>query len=104
MVLNTKAARRTAVSCVFAVLVTRRARRSSSFVVRSRWLILQNSFPDLNPQERVWKAVRRQISHNHLEVRLLELADRFFNMLNTSTFNNTFLDRYVFTAICPLFK
>lgn len=59
--------------------------------------------PDLNPQEHVWKAVRKQVCHNHLEARLPELADRFLNTLNSSIFNDTFLTRYGYTAICPLF-
>ena len=28
--------------------------------------------PDLNPQEQVWKTVRTEVSHNHLEARLPE--------------------------------
>jgi transposase len=59
--------------------------------------------PDLNPQEHVWKAVRKQVSHNHLEARLPQLADRFLNKLNSSIFKDTFLDRYGYTSICPLF-
>jgi len=60
--------------------------------------------PDLNPQEHVWKAVRRQVSHNHLEVRLPELADHFLNKLNSSTFISSFLDKYGYTAIHPMFN
>jgi len=59
--------------------------------------------PDLNPQEQVWKAVRKEVSHNHLEVKLSKLADRFLNKLNSSTFKSSFLDRYGFTAICSMF-
>ena len=59
--------------------------------------------PDLNPQEHVWKTVRKQVSHNHLETRLPELADRFLNKLNSSIFKDTFLQRYGYTAICPMF-
>jgi transposase len=59
--------------------------------------------PDLNPQEHVWKAVRKTVSHNHLEARLPELADRFLNKLNSSFFKDTFLQRYGFTSICPMF-
>lgn len=59
--------------------------------------------PDLNPQEHVWKAVRKVVSHNHLEVRLPELADRFLNKLNTSTFVSSFLDKYGYSAIRPMF-
>jgi len=59
--------------------------------------------PDLNPQEHIWKAVRKKVSHNHLEARLPALADRFLDTLNSSTFTSSFLDKYGFTAICPMF-
>ena len=59
--------------------------------------------PELNPQEHVWKAVRKTVSPNHLEVRLPDLADRFLSKLNSSTFGSSFLDKYGFTAICPMF-
>lgn len=60
--------------------------------------------PELNPQEHVWKAVRKTVSHNHLEARLPDLADRFLNKLNSSTFDSSFLDKYGYTAICPMFN
>jgi len=60
--------------------------------------------PDLNPQEQVWKAARKDVSHNHLEVRLPELADRFLKKLNSSTFKCSFLEKYGYTAICPIFN
>jgi len=50
--------------------------------------------PDLNPQEHVWKAVRKKVSHNHLEARLPVLADRFLTKLNPGIFKDTFLIRY----------
>ncbi len=59
--------------------------------------------PDLNPQEHVWKSVRKDVSHNHLEVRLPELADRFLNKLNSSTFKSSFLNKYGYSAIRPMF-
>jgi len=59
--------------------------------------------PDLNPQEHVWKAARKEVSHNHLEARLPELADRFLHKLNSGIFKDTFLDRYGYNPICPLF-
>ena len=59
--------------------------------------------PDLNPQEHVWKAVRKAVSHNHLEPRLPDLAGRFEKKLNTTTFKSSFLDRYGYTAIYPMF-
>ena len=60
--------------------------------------------PDLNPQEHVWKAVRKEVSHNHLEARLPELAEHFLNQLNSSSFQDTFLDRYGYTAIGTMFN
>jgi len=60
--------------------------------------------PDLNPQEHVWKAVRKQVSHNHSESMLPELADRFLSKLTSTTFKSSFLDTYGYSAICPLFK
>ena len=60
--------------------------------------------PELNPQEHVWKAVRRTVSHNHLETRLPQLAERFLDKLNSSIFTSSFLDKYGYTAICPMFN
>ncbi len=60
--------------------------------------------PDLNPQEHVWKAVRKKVSHNHLEQQLPKLAERFLTELNSSIFTDTFLDRYGYNAICPMFS
>lgn len=59
--------------------------------------------PDLNPQEHVWKATRKEVSHNHLEVKLPQLADRFLHKLNSTTFISSFLDTYGYSAICPMF-
>jgi transposase len=60
--------------------------------------------PDLNPQEHVWKATRRAISHNHTMPRLAELADRFEQHLSSTTFASSFLDHYGFNIISPMFK
>jgi transposase len=60
--------------------------------------------PDLNPQEHVWKAVRKDVSHNHLEARLPDLADRFSNKLNSGTFESSFLDKYGYNPVCPMFN
>jgi transposase len=59
--------------------------------------------PDLNPQEQVWKATRKAISHNHLEPRLPELAERFERHLNSNYFASSFLHRYGYTAVRPMF-
>ena len=60
--------------------------------------------PDLNPQEHVWKATRRAISHNHTTRRLPELADKFESYLQSNTFESSLLDRYGFNSICAMFK
>ena len=59
--------------------------------------------PDLNPQEQVWKATRRAVSHNHTHKRLSELADRFEEHLKSHTFESSFLDRYDYQRIRPMF-
>jgi transposase len=59
--------------------------------------------PDLNPQEHVWKAVRKEVSHNHLEAKLPQLADRFLSKLDSSSFRSSFLEKYGYSAICPRF-
>ena len=60
--------------------------------------------PDLNPQEHVWKAARCAVSHNHMTPRLPALADKFESYLKANTFRSSFLDRYGFNSICPMFK
>ena len=58
---------------------------------------------DLNLQEHVWKAVRKEVNHNHLDTKLPKLADRFLDKLNSATFKSTFLEKYGYSAICPRF-
>jgi transposase len=60
--------------------------------------------PDFNPQEQVWKATRRAVSHNHTVPRLPELADRFEHHLTSTIFESSFLDHYGFNAISPMFN
>jgi transposase len=59
--------------------------------------------PDLNPQEHVWKATRKTISHNHSIPSLPALADKFEHFLITTTFSTSFLDRFGYTPIYPMF-
>jgi len=59
--------------------------------------------PALNPQERVWKAVRRDISHNHAQAHLNSLADQVECYLNDNLFASTFLDEYGYNAVRPIF-
>jgi hypothetical protein len=47
---------------------------------------------------------RTSYTNLHLEAPLPELADHFLNKLNSSIFKDTFLERYGYTAICPMFN
>jgi transposase len=60
--------------------------------------------PDLNPQEHVWKATRKAISHNHTIPKLPDLADRFEQYLTANTFKSPFLDRYGLDGLRPMFS
>ena len=57
--------------------------------------------PDLNPQEHVWKATRRAVSHNHTQRRLPDLAKRFEAHLTNTTFQSSFLERYGWNLVYP---
>ena len=57
--------------------------------------------PELNPQEHVWRATRRQVSHNHTQRRLPDLAERFKHHLDKTTFHSSFLDQYGWNIVCP---
>jgi transposase len=59
--------------------------------------------PDLNPQEHVWRATRRAVSHNHTQSRLPDLARQFKEHLVSSTFESSFLDKYGWSLVCPGF-
>ena len=59
--------------------------------------------PDLNPQEHVWKAARNAASHNHTMASLPKLADQFEEFLRNTTFPCSFLDRFGYTTIYPMF-
>jgi hypothetical protein len=45
----------------------------------------------------------KAVSHNHIEPRFAELANRFEKHLTSTAFKSTFLDRYGYSAICPMF-
>lgn len=55
--------------------------------------------PDLNPQEHVWKAARRAVSHNHAEPTLTTLAARFRTHLTTTRFASSFLEQYGWNVV-----
>ena len=60
--------------------------------------------PELNPQEHVWKEVRKAISHNHTEKKLPELAEKFLSKLNSDTYKSAFPDQYGATSVLTMFK
>lgn len=59
--------------------------------------------PELNPQAHVWKAARRNRSHNHMLAQLKPLADQVESYLNLNTFESSFLDDYGYNAVRPMF-
>ncbi len=70
---------------------------------RLELMLFPTAAPDLNPQEHVWKATRRAVSHNHTHRRLPDLAQRFEHHLTATTFTTSFLDRYGWNLVCPMF-
>lgn len=70
---------------------------------RLQLICFPTASPDLNPQEHVWKAARKAVSHNHTISSLPELADRFEEFLTNTAFPSSFLERFGYTAICPMF-
>lgn len=60
--------------------------------------------PDLNPQEQVWKATRRAVSHHHLVEKLPDLANRFERHLLDNTFHSSLLDDPIFQMVCAMSK
>lgn len=70
---------------------------------RLKLVVFPTASPDLNPQEQVWKATRRAVSHNHTQPRLPDLAARFKAHLTNTTFHSSFLDRYGWNLVCPRF-
>jgi transposase len=60
--------------------------------------------PDLNPQEHVWKATRKAVSHNHATKKLDKLADDFEDHLTSETFPCSLLEKHTYSYICMLSK
>lgn len=60
--------------------------------------------PDLNPQEHVWKAVRRLIEHNHTLDRIRDLADAFERELCSRRFSSSFFVTYGGELVCPFLE
>ncbi|NJM06914.1 IS630 family transposase [Candidatus Gracilibacteria bacterium] len=60
--------------------------------------------PDLNPQEHVWKAVRRTVHHNHAHPDLVSLAAAFRHELETRRFPSSFVVKYGGTLVCPFLE
>ena len=60
--------------------------------------------PDCNPQEHVWKQVRRAIEHNHAYRNIAELTAAFLHEMTTRTFPSSFFTKYGGTVICPFLE
>ena len=69
---------------------------------RLQIIVFPTAAPDLNPQEQVWKATRRAVSHNHSQRRLPDLAQRFEHHLTSTLFDSSFLHRYGWNIVCPI--
>jgi len=59
--------------------------------------------PELNPQERVWKATRCAVSHNHQIGKLSSLADEFEAHLKENTFPTSTLKFHGYLSLRPMF-
>ena len=51
-----------------------------------------------------WNLTREKVSHNHLVPKLNLLAEAFEDHLVNTVFKSTFLDKYGYSAICPMFS
>lgn len=68
--------------------------------------------PELNPQEKVWKAAReavshnhtQAVSHNHTQAKLQELAQTFEAHLETTRFPCSLLEKHGYSELCAMFK
>lgn len=67
-------------------------------------MLFPTASPELNPQEHVWKAARKAVSHNHVIGRLPDLADQFERHLRQTTFYSSFLDKYGYNYVRPIFN
>ncbi len=70
---------------------------------RLETIFFPTASPDLNPQEHVWKAARKAVSHNHDFTSLPVLAGMFETFLCDTLFPSSFLDRFGYTTIYPMF-
>ena len=61
---------------------------------RLQLVVFPTAAPDLNPQEHIWKATRRAVSHNHSQSRLAGLAQHFEDHLQDTMFHSSFLEQY----------
>jgi len=60
--------------------------------------------PELNPQEKVWKAAREAVSHNHTKTKLPPLAAAFERHLTTARFPCSLLEKHGYGTLCAMFK
>lgn len=57
--------------------------------------------PDLDPQEHVWKLVRRAREHNHTYNHIDALADAFEVEFRAHPFASSFFVKYGGDVVCP---
>ena len=78
-----------------------RAKRLDAFLesVKEKFelLYLPPNSPDLNPQERVWRFIRKHVSHNTYFESLDKLKDTLFHFLDNLALPNTIL-----TSLCEI--
>jgi transposase len=60
--------------------------------------------PEMNPQEHVWKATRRAVSHNHTAATLPLLAQQFEAHVQRTRFVTSFLAHRGFYRVCPRYN
>jgi transposase len=67
-------------------------------------MCLPAAAPDLNPQEHVWKATRKVVSHNHACRQLEHLANQFEAHLTSNFFPCSLLEDHAYSQLCMMFK
>ncbi len=70
---------------------------------RLQILWLPTASPELNPQEQVWKATRKAVSHNHTYAKLGEVATAFEEHLTRNRFPCALLELHDYHNLCARF-
>jgi hypothetical protein len=78
-------------------------RQVLAFNLRLELMVFPVAAPQLNPLKHVWKETHRAVSHNHAQPRLPDLAAQFEQHFSTTTSESSFLSRYGYTGLCPMY-